>query len=237
MTQKLEVVRDLKIWPVSSLYPLLGTAYRLPGYEIHYSSALTKTGKDYYASRPETGRMSTAAEELAIRAGTDPTRAEDFDDLFGRNYSHWRAWQWTSTGLRVPKGLDPDECEIDAESRRYWHREILIEDEVVGETLVPQGNGRVVEKWDGVFGLPRVADYFGPPRAPYVVFSRFNPNPDTDRQSGRKDVAVRLYVYQLPDRAGTCLSIDAGCARSSAHPNGGFRLVRGSLPKIEEIRS
>jgi hypothetical protein len=122
------------------------------GYEIDHASKLVRTGKNYYDSKaqiPEGHRMSTAGEELAIqlaieRAGKDPRKAEVFNDLFGRKNGGWYAWQWTETGLRVPKGRKADKYETDPQGRKYWVREVLEGNEAVGEILVPEGGGRLV---------------------------------------------------------------------------------------------
>ena len=120
-----EVKERLVIPAVSSSYPTLGANYKQGGYEVDHASKLVRTGKHYYDSKaeiPEGLRMSTAGEEFAIqlaleRAGQDPRKAEVFNDLFGRKNGGWYAWQWTETGLRVPKGREAGNYETDAQGK------------------------------------------------------------------------------------------------------------------------
>ena len=184
-------------------------------------------------------RMSTAAEELAIqlgleRAGQDPRKAGVFDDLFGRNDSHVYIWQWTATGLRVPKGRDPNKYETDRQGRKYWVREFLIGNNTVGVVLVPEGNGRVAVEWDEVSGLPRVTEDISFPHNPYTTHFWFNPNSAEDSRSKNKDVAVGRWSGWHHDGGDRCFGVAANCARSNADSLDGFRPVRGSLSEIEK---
>ncbi len=233
MKSKSEIMERLVTQPASSSHPSLGASYRSAGNSIEYSSSLVRTGKNYYGSKPTDGRMSTAAEELALqlgleRSGKDPRQAGVFNDLFARNDSHLYIWQWTETGLRVPKGREADIYETDGQGRKYWAREVLIGDNVVGEILVPEGNRRVVVAWDEVFGVPSATEDIAWPHNPYTTHSWFNPN------LNKEDVAVGRWGGWLRGVDGGCLAVDADVARSLASSGGGFRPVRGSLPEIEK---
>ncbi|MBI1972063.1 MAG: hypothetical protein HYS53_02070 [Candidatus Aenigmarchaeota archaeon] len=238
-----EIVERLTLQPASSSYPGIGT-YERAGHTINYSSGLTRTGKSYYDSKssiPAGYRMSTAAEELAIqlgleRAGQDPREAGVFDDLFARNnlktYVWPYVWQWTETGLHVPKERDPSKYETDPQGRKYWVRELLIGNEAVGKILVPEGNGRVVVEWDEVSGLPRVTENIDFPHTPYTTHFRFNPAPFKDIGLAIQDVAVErrsLWRRAVDER---CLVVAADYWRWVAAPGDGFRPVLNSLPKI-----
>lgn len=237
-----EVKERLVVPAVSSSYPTLGAAYKHGGYEISYANRLVRTGKHYYDSKAEIlegMRISTAGEELAIqlaleRAGKDPRKAEVFNDLFGRKNSSWYAWQWTETGFRVPKGREADKYETDTQGRKYWIRIILDGDKEVGEVLVPEGGGRLVAEWDEVSGVPRVTienrDF---PHKPYTTHFWFNATPNLDSTSGHYDVAVGRRSHWHRDVDERCLGVDALYLRLNANSADGFRLVRGSGPKIE----
>ena len=232
----------LVIPATSSSYPSLGVTYRHPRHEIEYSPRLVLTGKDYYASKagvPEGFRMSTAAEELAIqrglkRSGKDPRKEAVFNDLFGGNASPFLyGWKWTETGLRVPKGWDPAKHERHPDGREYWVRELLIGDEVIGEILVPEGNGRVAVEWDEVFGIPRVTERIELKHGPHMTQFWFNPKPVKNGISGAYDVSVRRRGDWLDDVAGRYGDVSAVYVRSHVDLGNGFRPVRGSLPKIK----
>jgi len=244
-----ETTEKLVLSPVSSSYVDIGD-YKHSGYSINFSPILIRTGKNYSDSRqeiPEGLRMSTAGEELAIQLGLErarrnPRKAKEFDDLFGRNDEGWYAWQWTETGLRVPKGRDPDKYETDSNGRKYWVRTVLVEDQEVGEILVPKGNGRVVVELDEVFGIPRVtSDKDGDMEYDnHTTHFWFNTNPDKDSTSGQYDVAVGRggswhhdAHSEIAIMSEGCLGVDARCGRWDASSRDGFRLVRGSLPEIE----
>ncbi|MBI5061826.1 MAG: hypothetical protein HZB67_05965 [Candidatus Aenigmarchaeota archaeon] len=235
-----DMKEKLVVQAVSSSYPTLGVNYKQGGYEIEYANRLVRTGKHYYDSKaelPENYRMSTAAEELAIqlaleRAGNDPGKAKVFDDLFARGLDKIFIWQWTETGLRVPKGREAGKYETDAQGRRYWARIVLDGDKEVGEILVPDGGGRLVAEWDEVFGIPRVTienrDF---PHNPYTTHFWFNSTPDRDSTSGHYDVAVGRSAWPHAVYEG-CLYVAASYVRLPAPSDAGFRLVRGSLPEI-----
>jgi hypothetical protein len=219
-----------------------GAAYKSDGYIIKHSPTLTRTGKNYYDSLKEipdrfrisTFRISTATEELAIqlaleKAGEDPRKAKVFDDLFGRNNNGWYAWQWTLTGLRVPKDYRADKHEKDTQGRIHYLRIVLIGDEEVGEILVPEGDGRVVVEWDEVFGLPKTTEEMDWPHNPYTTHFWFDPSPSKDEKSGQCDVAVARCCYWHRVAHEGCLYVYASCGRWHAGSDGGFRLVQGSF--------
>jgi len=248
-TQILQLV-EFDIVPASVNYPGIGR-YSHDGGQIKYSPKLTKTGENYYNSKkelPDGFRMSTAAEELAIQlyeetSGRDPRKAEAFDDFFARNEDEWHAWQWTETGLRVPKGYEADKREKDTQGRIFYPRIVLIGDEEVGEVLVPEGNGKVVpyssvpeEVWDTVFGIPRVtSDKKSDMKLDnHTTHFYFNTNPSKDSRSGEYDVAVARGSDWLRDGRAGCLHVYAFCGRWDVLSAGSFRPVQGSLPEIEK---
>ncbi|MBI3190785.1 hypothetical protein HYZ41_03715 [archaeon] len=244
-TASLPEMKERLVLPaVSSGYPTLGATYKQSRYEVDHASRLVKTGKHYYDSKaeiPEGMRMSTAGEELAIqlaleRAGKDPRKAKIFDDLFARGPDKVYMWQWTETGLRVPKGREAVKYEIDAQGRKYWARIVLDGDKEVGEILVPEGGGRLAAEWDEVFGIPRVTienqDF---PHKPYTTHFWFNATPNLDDTSGHYDVAVGRWSFWRHGVDGGCLSVDALYGRLNASSDDGFRLFRGSGPEGPKI--
>jgi hypothetical protein len=180
--------------------------------------------------------MSTAAEELAIqleleRAGEDPRNAKAFDDLFGRNDDQRYIWQWTATGLRVPKGRKPNAYEVDNQGRKYWVRILVIGNSEVGEVLVPEGNGRVIpctpglpDVWDEVTGLPTITEPLKWPHNPYTTHFWFDP--------GLEEVAVGRGGRSHSE-AGECLDVLADCPRLGSAEYTGFRVVQGTQPRIK----
>ncbi|MBI2583241.1 MAG: hypothetical protein HYW25_01115 [Candidatus Aenigmarchaeota archaeon] len=225
-----ELTGNLVVPAAAGSYPALGAAYRHEGSSIDYSPWLVRTGKNYYGSKaeiPEGIRMSTAAEELALqlaleKAGNDPRNAEVFNDLFARNEEKYYAWQWTETGLRVPKGRKPDAYETDAQGRKYWQRILLIGDQEIGDFPVPEGNGMVIVEWDEVSGLPRVTEQIAYPHEPYTTHFWFNPNPDKDKLSGHYDVAIGRRGAWPHGVDARCLSVDASYGRWDADSDGGL---------------
>ena len=248
-----ELKEKLVVSPASSNYPTLGNAYKSPAYTVNYSNRLIRTGKHCYDTEKEIQkdiRISLASEDLAIqlgleRAGIDPRKAEVFNDIFGRNDTNWYAFQWTKTGLRVPKGYKADKHETDSQGRKYWPRIVLIEDHEIGEILVPEGNGRVVPKpsnpnnyeevWDEVFGMPRItSDKDGDMKLEnHTTHFYFDTNPDKDKTSGNYDIAVARGGGWHPVGPVRCLDVYAGFGRWAAGSYDGFRPVEGSIPEIE----
>jgi len=235
--------KEMQIKPATSSYQSLGAEYGRPVYPIKYSPSLTRTRKDYYNSREEApggSRVSLASEELAIqlgieRAGKDPREAAVFRDLFGKNKDSWYAWQWTDTGLRIPKGHKPDKHETDPQGRKYFPRIVLIGDAEEGEVLVPEGSGRVVVDWDETFGIPRVTSNREGDMKPdnHTTHFWFDPSPRKDDRTGRYDVAVARRGRWRHDVHERCLRVGADCGRWAADDFDGVRHVQGSLPEIE----
>src|SRR3989344_5903137 len=236
-----EVKERLVLQSASYTYQTLGAAYKHSENTVKYSGSLRRTGKNYHDSKaeiPEGLRMSTAGEELAIqlaleRAGKDPRKAKVFDDLFSRGSDKIYMWQWTETGLRVPKGRQADAYETDGEGRKYFPRIVLIGDQEVGEILVPEGGGRVAVEWDEVFGLPRVTEDIAYPHEPHTTHFWFNSTSDKDSKSEHYDVAVERRSVWHRGGDGRCLGVDASYGRWDALSGGGFRPVQGSFPEIE----
>ena len=227
----------------ASRYPSLGVAYRQNGYEFLYSDRVVHIPHhDFYFLQAflETlggGRgMSTAAEELAIqleleRSAEDPRNAKAFDDLFARNDDQRYIWQWTATGLRVPKGRKPNAYEVDKHGRKYWVRILVIGNSEVGEVLVPEGNGRVVphtpevpDVWDEVTGLPTITEPLKWPHNPYTTHFWFDPN--------LEEVAVGRGSREH-SQAGSCLDVLADCPRLGSAEYTGVRLVQRLLPELK----
>lgn len=206
------------------------------GYVFKYSQDLVKTGTNYYESKeliPEGMRMSTAAEELAIqnvleRAGVDPRKAMIFYDLLGKNMREWHAWQWTETGIRIPKGYKPNKYETDGQGRKYWPRMVLIGDKEVGEVLIPEGVGRVIVEWNEVFGLPRVtSDKLCDLKLDnHTTHFMFNHSPlKRDDISGNYDIAVVRWAGYLCDTNAICLNVEAYFGHWVSNSDSGFRPV------------
>ncbi len=236
---------EMEIPSANSRYPTLGIEYKRSSYSIRYSPTLTRIGKSYYDLKrdiPGGLRMSTAAEELAIqlgleRSGQDPRKAKVFNDLFGRNDSGWFAWQWTETGLRIPKGYKAHKFEKDSHGRKYWPRIVLVGDQEVGEVFIPEAVGRVVVEWDDFFGVPKVTSdkaedwqYDN-----YTTHFFFETNTKRkDSRTGRYDIAIARGSGWYHPGQDACLRVIAYSGRCGAGPDVGFRRVQGSLPEIEK---
>ncbi|MBI4176766.1 MAG: hypothetical protein HY516_00200 [Candidatus Aenigmarchaeota archaeon] len=242
MTMTDQLTEKLGVLLADSVYETLGVSYSRAGYPVEFFNKLTAAGEDYYDSVseiPEGKRMSLASEELAIqmglgKAGQDPRKAAAFDDLFARNEPEIYMWQWTATGLRVPKGRCPAKYEKDGLGRKYWVRELLEGDKVVGEILVPEGHGRVVVEWDEVSGLPKTTAETGFPHKHYTTHFGFNPTPLMDSRSGHYDVAVGRVGGWLFGVDEGCLAVDARCGRLEGGSHDGFRLVKGPASDVEK---
>lgn len=187
---------------------------------------IIKTGKNYYdslAEIPKGSRMTTAAEELALqlqieRSGKDPRKAVEFKQLFPKN--GW-LFQWTATTLRVKHGY-PEKV-IEKKGRKYYLRQVLIGDVVVGEAWIPEDG--IVTKWNEKFGIPSETINKDIPHDKHTTHFWFN--------SDVKEVAVARFRYWLHDEVVRCLIVDVVCGRFDAVSDGAFRPVRGSvkLPK------
>jgi len=226
----------------------LGTARQSP-YDARVASGLTPTtDKTFYQiqeSMPNGQRMSTAAEELAgqlyeeIR-GNDPREAAFFDNLFGRGPARKHMWQWTSTGLRVPAGLEAPKSYnevIDGKVHEVYHFIVLEGDKEVGEALVPIGNGQILTSWNEVHGIPRTTTDENLPYHEHTTHWYVNLTPLVDPVSGKRDVAVERRSDWHYDGHGRCLYVYADDARSDSAWDDGFRPVQGSLvlPSFEKI--
>lgn len=120
-----------------------GKAYVMPSYPFEVSPAIIRTGKRYYGSLtilaemikrgelPEDTRFMTQLEGLTIERsyllkGNDPAQADEFKDYFIIKNEDNELFEWTSTGLRVPKGWENGR--IDSGTGKY-PRIVLIDDQ------------------------------------------------------------------------------------------------------------
>ena len=232
--------------PESTYSNRLGTATQKP-YEIRAAASLTPTlGKTVYQIQFADGqRMSRAAEDLAKqleieRAGQDPRADAFFDDLFASGPDNVYRWQWTSTGLRVPAGLEAPKSYneiIDGKVHDVYHFIVLEGDKEVGGVLVPIGNGQIVTSWNEVHGIARTTTNENLPYDKHTTHWYVNLNPPVDPVSGKIDVAVERRSDWHHDGHGRCLYVYADDARSDSAWDDGFRPVQGSLvlPTFEEI--
>ncbi len=199
---------------------------------LKYASTEDEREAISYVFREESDAMNSVFAQTNGILIPDPRKSVVFDDLFARGPEKIYMWQWTETGLRVPKGREADRYETDAHGRKYWVRIALVGDKEEGEVLVPEGNGRLAVELDEVFGIPRVTEDMNWPHKPYTTYFWFNATPDLDGTSGHYDVAVgRRSGWHLDER---CLGVVAYFRRWDAYSADGFRPVRGSLPKIEK---
>lgn len=229
------IVRRKRLFvpPASSRYPILGLTYRFGSHEIEYSD-ITRTGKDYDnsgAGIPEGYRMSTAGDERAIQrvleeSGHDIRQSEDFDGLFARGHDEKYIWQWTSTRLCVPKGKVPSVYETDSQGRKYWVRTVYANDRKVGEILVPEGRGRLITKWDEVFGIPQVTEEDKWPHPLYTTHFWFSPE--------SSEVAVMRWSDLRHDNCERCFGVVALYSCNIAVQDSGIRMIRGSEGEIEK---
>ena len=216
--------------------------------DILRSRAATKSDKEAisYVFGMESDAMQRNFEETNGVLIPDPRNAKIFADLFARGPDKIYMKQLTETFLRVPRGKQnpgkPDY--VDLQGRKHWAREFGNGNEVSGVVYVPEGNDRVVPKtsdlldvWDPITGVPRVTSD-GSNDARYgnhTTHFSFDPTPDRDSTSGHYDVAVRRRCDWRHGVDGGCLDVAASYGRLNANSGGGFRPVRGSLPKIERI--
>ena len=234
----------------TSVYPSMGKAYLRHAHSFSASPRIVRTGKSYYDSQkvlaemiergelPADARFMTQAEGFDIEnsykaRAKDPRKAPEFDDYFARNKDKTYLWEWTSNGLRVPKGWENGRIDTDGK----YPRILLAGDKEGGEVKVPVGNGRVIVESDGVSGIPIETREIAWPHEGYHSHWHFNPSPSLDNVSCHYDVAVGRGGGWLRDEGGRCLVVDAGCGRSGAVSDDGFRPVRGSVPEIEIVSS
>ncbi|MFA4819369.1 MAG: hypothetical protein WC613_00245 [Candidatus Aenigmatarchaeota archaeon] len=266
---EVSIGRKFDVPKSASVYPLIGKAYTSPSHSFSCSPTLVRTDKNYYdslqalAAMIERGELSadtrfmTQAEGLGIensykRQGKDPRKADEFRDYFAKNRDKVYLWEWTSTGLRVPKGWEKGRVDSDGKYPR-----IIIETDIhkaiellrggaiwqdigdslnraVGELRVPSGGGKVIVESDEVFGIPTEARDIAFPHEGYHSHWHFNAAPELDTASGQYDVAVLRGGYWRRDER--CLNVDADYRRWDAGSADGFRPVRGSVPEIDVFR-
>ena len=201
-------------------------SYSSPENTIEYSPGLVKTkGCSCYDLWEQGSRMSTAAEELAMqfaleRMGQDPRKAKDFADLFGRNPAQWYAWQWTDTGLRVPKSWEHGRCD-----NGKYPRIVLIGDQEIAEIVVPAGCGRYVTEWNEAFGIPSATGEDPKQINDYTTKFWFSPTPPKDERTDRYDVAIGRRSSWVSESKDSCLYVDATRVRSNSCAESGFRPV------------
>jgi hypothetical protein len=248
---KIVLDRKFDVSRTASVYPTIGKAYMCPSHSFICSPRVVKTGKNYYDSLkifteiigqgklPSGAKLMTQAEGLAIersyqKEGKDPRSAEEFKDYFAKNKDEWNAWEWTLTGLRVPKGWENGK--VDKGTGKY-PRIVLIGDKECGELQVPAGGGKVIVELDDVFGIPSVTKEIPWPHRGYYAHWWFNPSPDFDKISGHYDIAVGRGCGRPHNEDERCLPVDASYGRWYATSDAGFRPVQGLIPEIEVVYS
>ncbi len=215
-----------------------------PSYEIRTSSRLVKTGASYYDSLkllPDGIRFSTAAEELSAQLdleaqGKDPRQPDLYKSLFDGNGGVSYQWVLTLTGLRIPDGVKPGEHDV-RNGRKYFVRQVLEGDEVVGEVDVPEGGGeRVVTSWNEFLGIPaetsdRSEDMKLEKHTTHFYFNDFY---ELDKVSRHYDSVIVRFVKALPTTSihKHCLLVNASSVRWFVHYEAAVRPVQGDLPKV-----
>ncbi len=253
--------RKFNVPEAFSDYKSLGAAYRRPGYEIHCSPTLVRTGENFYRTAekflemlgrkelPADSRLSTPADIWGIgQHPENPREIPEFQDHFGANGYYGR--EITSAFLRVPRGWENGR--MDMGTNRYpreigfldiealksmplplnWQEIGDSANSIVGEIEVPYSDWFVVRKMDNVFGIPIEVDQAQQHRTPYALHFVFDTNPGLDKISGHYDVAVgRWSGWHHGLR---CLNVDAYYRRWLAYSVDGFRPVRGSFEIVSE---
>jgi hypothetical protein len=196
-----------------------------------YARSLVLTNRNYNELREDftkAFRITTAAEELALRHSLYFGRSNRFKDLKGMNSEHKRVWQWTDTALRVPEGTDPKEY-TNFNGRKYWPRIVVVGYEEKDKILVPEGNGRLVTSWNLEYGIPEhTID-----SAADGEFFWFRQNPDTDNKTGKKDVAVELrWDWYNLNTGNYCFGVDASWERFTYRPDEGIRLASPGISRL-----
>ncbi|MBI4896173.1 MAG: hypothetical protein HY832_01360 [Candidatus Aenigmarchaeota archaeon] len=182
---------------------------------------------------------------------------EEFKDHFGNNNENWYAWEETLTGLRF---READLCKryeigdkITAEvivtditpyfeqiadrnfTRENWKDIVEKINQIKGEVCMPYSRGHVIREMDPL-GIFTEVEQTREHEMPLALHGWLIENLAVRKDSvtDRYDIAVRRWSGWLHDGGG-CLGVAAGCARSYADSDGGFRpVVRGSSPKIEQ---
>ncbi len=227
----------ITVLPAVSDYPMLGRRYSHDGYYFDFAEPLEKTGKNCYESKkciPEGMRRSTSADELAIQLGGENLGIHPREMTAYKNVFEGNMRLRTKTGLRVPKGLDPSEYEIE-DGRKYYTRMGLICSTPVGLVRVPESgvipySENPSEVFDLVLGIPLVT--VDDIHHKHTTRFLFNPNPPQDSKSENFDVYVGRLSYPLDRENDRDLYIIATHTRDDADPDDAIRLVRGPLPKI-----
>ena len=151
-TTSVNIDQKFDVQKAASVYQSIGKAHSIPSYSFSCSPTVIKTGKNYYDSLkiltemieqgelPPDSRFMTQTEGHAIersytQKGKDPRKADEFKDYFAKNKDKVHMWEWTSTGLRVPKGWKNGKIDTDTEK---YPRIVLIGDKEVGELQVPK---------------------------------------------------------------------------------------------------
>ena len=118
----INIDRTFHVEKASSAYPSVGT-YSREAYSFDCSPNVIGRGKNFYefieiltgmiqrGELPEdTSFMSQhqgfVIEKSYLRRGRNPRNAIEFMDYFGKNDEMCHLSEWTSTGLRVPKGWE-----------------------------------------------------------------------------------------------------------------------------------
>jgi hypothetical protein len=251
--------RIIEVQRAVSVFPASDRAYLRPSYLLSFSPSIIRTNDNYYDSQKilidmkETGRLPldarfmTQAEGLAVersylRVGKDPRTAEEFQDYFKNNRDAWHAWEWTLTGLRVPKRWENGKVDI---GTGKYPRIILIGEKEDGEIQIPGGGGKAIIEYDELYGIPietsKTIQFY---KNHYACWY-FDPNPKLDEISGQYDIAiVRGGRYDHEDGL-LCLIVDANCGRYHTISGSSFRPVYGEIPdtrialshnNVEEIK-
>ncbi|MBI2971598.1 MAG: hypothetical protein HYY37_04250 [Candidatus Aenigmarchaeota archaeon] len=255
MLQPLDMTLDVREYSLT--YPQVGTITQ-GAYRAGYASQLTKLPRMPYdkvmQQLPAGYAISSAGMERAIQkaledAGIDPREDIVFRDLFspGGLSAQRRAYpfQWTTTGLRVPKGWDDkhDRTKYRRTGKKFWPRIVLEGDREVAELLIP-GSG-IVTAWYEPLGIPQETaaparherlfefsrdvppqETTAPPltHEPYTTHFEFHP------ATAGKDIAVgRSGVWDI-DRRRRCLLVDAHYRRIGDAPfNSAYRLAENTI--------
>ncbi len=234
--QELPLFREKLIIPDEhSIYQPLSRAYTRRGYELHVPDNIVGSAyKSYYDLQHELPvgvSVSSAQEELFrqlyLENNGKGIKAPEYRGLLNENRE-----QWTSTGLRVPRGFDRDERVMGPDGREYWHRIVLEGRNEAAEMLVPKGLYSMVEEMDYVTGLPKKTRPFNEGVPGSTLFS-FDPKPlviGRDPETDEYDMAVTRRIINLNGRY--YFLINASRGRWGISEADSFRPVKGERPPI-----